>query len=189
MQLPDDILISRINKGDKSAIEYLYKSYYSYLCLYANKFIEDGAIAEEVVQEVFLKLWEKRGELKINTSIKAYLYRAVHNFSINTIKHNKVRENYVLDYTERSNYGDAYQDVITNELNESYKKALKELPEKRREIFELSRVEGLKYKEIADQLNISVKTVEGQMSKALIQLKSILSEYLPTLFLIIIPFL
>ncbi len=178
MTQSEQALIARLNRGDKSALEYLFKKYYTYLCAYSARFVDGPELAEEIVQEVFVKLWEKHSEIVIRTSIKAYLFRSVHNFAINQYHQQKVRDNYKLHVEETRLFDEVHEQLVGQELEEGLQKAMGKLPEKRRQIFELSRMQGLKYKEIADQLNISIKTVEGQISKALIQIRENLKEYL-----------
>src|SRR5690554_5407005 len=143
----------------------VFKSHFKALHAYALAIVKDSAEAEEVVQTVFLKLWEKRENLKISTSLKAYLYKAVYHSSINHLKHEKVRmkhseqQLYISRQEERIE-SNAFREAGDEELSQRLKHALNQLPEKCRLVFCLSRFEELKYQEIAHQLGISVKTVE-----------------------------
>jgi RNA polymerase sigma-70 factor (ECF subfamily) len=155
------------------------------LCRYAYTFLQDKEEAEEVVQSVFISLWEKRHALEIQTSFKAYLYRMVRNSCLNLIKHEKVKQQHVaheLAVAEVS-YDSVSEKVNASELTLKISEAMKVLPEQCRLVFQLSRFEELKYQEIADQLQISVKTVENHMGKALKIMREQLKDYLP-LFLI-----
>ena len=164
----------------KKDFEKIFNDHYSNLCAYANNFLKDLDAAEEVVQEVLFKLWTNRESIVINTSIQSYLFRAVRNASLNVIKHVNVRE----DYKAQNEYemGDSLSsedEMIVSELEQKIRATIDQLPIERKKIFILSRYEGLKYKEIADKLNLSVSTVENQMVKALKFLRTELKDYLP----------
>lgn len=174
-------------KVDLSEFEMLFKAHYSELCAYANKYLDDLAAAEETVQSLFVKLWENRAKVKFEKSARAYLYSATRNACFNQLRHFKVREEYKKHNQlemeqEQYTVDDEYQAV---ELDEKIRKSIDNLPEGRRRIFILSRFEGLKYKEIAEKLKISIKTVENQMGSAIKHLKNDLSEYLTILVLIL----
>jgi len=163
----------------------IFRSYYQPLCRYAYSFLEDKEEAEEVVQSAFITIWEKRKSMDIQTSLKSYLYRMVRNACLNVIKHEKIKQQHVtheLAVTETT-YESVTQKVYATELELKISEAMKTLPEQCRLVFQLSRFEELKYQEIADQLQISVKTVENHMGKALKIMREQLKEYLP-LFLI-----
>jgi len=174
----EKILFERIKKSDEKAFEILFHKYYGYLCLYAVKIIKDDTSAEEIVQDFFVKLWEKREQLNVETSLKNYLFRSVKNLCINYIQHNKIKirhaEN-ILSEVE-SNFSDD-SNYLEIDLSEKIEESINSLPEKRKEIFILSRKEGLKYHEIAQKLNISIKTVETQMSLAIKTLRDKLKNY------------
>lgn len=165
-----------------------FKTYYQPLCNYAYSFIRNRDEAEEIVQSAFLSVWEKRDSLDIKTSLKAYLYTMVRNTSLNVIKHEKIKQRYVgeaLAFEERS-HDSVAQKVLSSELEERIQHAMESLPEQCRLVFKLSRFEELKYSEIANQLNISIKTVENQMGKALKIMREQLKDYLPMLILILL---
>ncbi len=150
---------------------------------YACTLLSNEADAEEIVQTVFLKLWEKRQLLTVETSVKAYLYRAVHNDCMNWLKHNAVVKKFQKEkaYLMKSETDNNHKKLLASQLEDKLLCALQELPERCRTIFQLSRFEELKYKEIATQLNISEKTVENQMGKALKGLRARLIDFLPLL--------
>ncbi len=169
-----------ISKGDKRAFEEVFNTYYQLLCNYACSMLNDIDEAEEVVQNMFFNIWTKRESLQVNTSIKSYMYRATHNDCLNKIKHGKVRTVYAQDYkaTMNSHHLDSSQLLQAKELGHSINRAIGTLPEQCGQVFKLSRFENLKYQEIADRLNISVKTVENHMGKALKILRNELKDYL-----------
>lgn len=175
-----------IREGDEIAFEMIFKEYYQALCRYANSFLNDREEAEEVVQASFLGIWEKRTTLFITTSLKAYLYQAVRNRCLNVIKHEKVKQQHAQhEAVMTANHYDGTSDaVLSGELEQKIYLAMQALPEQCRLVFKLSRFEELKYQEIADQLNISVKTVENQIGKALKIMREQLREYLPIILLL-----
>jgi RNA polymerase sigma-70 factor (ECF subfamily) len=179
MNNPEEkVLFERIKNGDEKAFEILFYKYYGHLCLFASKIINDDVAAEEIVQDFFVKLWEKREHFSIETSIKNYLFRSVKNLCLNFIQHNKTKIKHaqiVLSEVESSFSDDSNFPEI--DLTEKIEESINSLPEKRREIFMLSRQEGLKYHQIAQKLNISIKTVETQMSLAIKSLRDKLRNY------------
>jgi RNA polymerase sigma-70 factor (ECF subfamily) len=187
MELKDSDLIHQLQMRDEAAFEQAFKDNYKSLHAYAFTMLRDHAVAEEMVQNVFYKLWDRSESLSITGSVRAYLYRAVHNESLNYLKHLKVRSEHQLYVSHRMNEGtdSASKKIQLKELEEKLQKALNDLPEQCRTIFQMSRFEELRYREIADQLNISVKTVENQMGKALKILRTKLVDFLPLLILLI----
>lgn len=170
---------------DDQAFEQLFKAHYRGLHAYANTILRDEDLAEEMVQGMFLKFWEKRELLNIQSSIKAYLYRSVYNDSMNYLKHQKIKTKYQ-DFTLHSmdtSHEPASAKVELSQLEMKLKEALNELPENCRTIFQMSRFEELKYREIAAQLGLSIKTVENQMGKALRILRLKLADYVTLLAL------
>ena len=138
--------------------------------------------AEDLVQQVFVKLWEQRARLDIAWSLKAYLYKTVHNAALNRLRAAKTRSKYLEVNASQLENANVPPEESARELNERLQKALDLLPPQCRHVFELSRFEDLKYREIAEQLGISIKTVETQMGKALRILRLQLADYLVTLF-------
>lgn len=176
-----------LSNQNEAAFEKVFKTYFKGLHAFAYTFVKDDVMAEEIVQNVFFRIWEKKEQLQIDDSLKSYLYRSVHNESLNHIKHLKVKTSFQLQYSgnmESSNQ-DASNQMIATELETEIEKAINELPQQCRIIFQMSRFEQLKYQQIADQLNISIKTVENQMGKALKVMRSKLIEYLPFLLFMI----
>ncbi len=174
----DNDLLNLLRKSDEKAFETIFNTYYASLCLFASQFLGDDAKAEEIVQDLFVNLWSKRARLQIDRSLKSYLFQAVKNHCLNWIQHTKVREKHAESVKEnfmlQVNESDYFLEVG---LSEKIAESIESLPEKRRQIFKLSREQGLKYQEIADQLGVSVKTVETQMGLALKQLREQLRDY------------
>lgn len=171
---------------DEVVFEAQFKNYFGPLHAYAQALLKDGEAANEIVQTVFLKLWEKREGLEISISLKAYLYKCVYYDCLNYIKHEKVKKKHLeLNRYEMANTKsmDASFSVEDQEMQSKLNHALDNLPEKCRRVFLLSRMEELKYKEIALRLGLSVKTVEAHMGKALKTLRIELAEFLPLLIM------
>jgi len=188
----DKKLTDKLLEGDEVVFETVFRNYYSSLCNYANTIIKDMDESEEIVQNTFLTLWEKRANISIHTSVKSYLYKSVYNSCLNKIKHYKVRNEYSSDYQKQNDIyiENTSHDLISKELEEQIELAIETMPPQCRTVFKLSRFENLSYAEIADQLDISVKTIENHITKALKMLRISLKEYLPTiLYLFVINFI
>lgn len=174
----DKEFFAQLKTGYEPAFKKLFMKYYAPLCFYARQFFDDDEQAEEAVQDVFVRIWAKRTKLDIEISVRQYLFRAVKNQCINLLQHQRVEQKYAHMVLE-----DFKSDRDTNHyfmevgLQQKIEACIESLPEKRQEIFRLNREEGLKYKEIADRLNISIKTVETQMGLALKQLREQLKDY------------
>jgi RNA polymerase sigma-70 factor, ECF subfamily len=169
----------------EAAFEQLFKMHFRGLHAYAITILKDEIMGEEIVQNVFYKFWEKREQLSIETSPKAYLYKAVYHDCLNYIKHQKVKSAHAMHVVRQSNdhVDNASGKVLQGELKERIHAAMNELPEQCRTIFQMSRFEGLKYQEIADEMGLSVKTIENQMGKALKLMRMKLVEFLPLFIL------
>jgi len=154
---------------NESSYEELFRKWYTPLCKMIFRIIKDKDKTEDIVQEVFVKLWEKRTELKIETSLKSYLYRASINASYNYLEKNKRYPTHTIDELtiQIPSQLNPENEINALELEKKINDALLLLPEACREIFILSRQEAMSYKEIAETLDISIKTVENQMGKAL----------------------
>jgi len=190
-------IISRLKNGDRDVFENLFHDNYRNLVLYAKKFVIDTEISRDLVQDVFIYLWDKREKLNINKSLSSYLFRAVHNGCINHLKRESTKESYIRNFLLNINEGvystkasdDAHEVVVHKDLSERIELIVAELPEQCRNIFRMSRFKGLKNKEIADIYAISPRTVETQIYRALKVLKENLRPYMSltaSLFLIII---
>jgi len=168
----------------KADFEKLFNDHYSNLCAYANNFLKDVDASEEVVQEVLFKLWTNKDSLIITSSIQSYLFRAVRNASLNFLKHVNIREDYKIhNEYERDDELSTEDEMIVSELDQKIREAIDRLPIERKKVFIMSRYDGLKYKEIAEKLNLSVSTIENQMVKALKFLRTELKDYLPWLLI------
>jgi RNA polymerase sigma-70 factor (ECF subfamily) len=186
VELPVEQLNLTLKAGDLTAFEMLFRTYYQPLCNYAFTFVQDRDEAEEIVQSTFLNIWEKRENLSIHTGVKPYLYAMVRNACLNVLKHEKIKQQHAtieMAIAERSVESVA-RTVMASELETKIYQAMDHLPEQCRLIFKLSRFEELKYAEIAEQLNISIKTVENQMGKALRIMREQLRDYLPLLLIL-----
>ncbi|MBX2978822.1 MAG: RNA polymerase sigma-70 factor [Flavobacteriales bacterium] len=169
-----------IAAGDRAAFEALFRLHYRPLCAFAMGYLKDGDKAEDLVQDLFFRLWLDREKVNITTSVKAYLYVAVRNRCLNAVKAgSKVRalNEEVDDHLQEE---ERTEDEHTERIAR-VQAAIEALPEERRKVFKLSRYEGLKYQEIAERLGISVKTVENQMGSALKTLRIELKDLMPLL--------
>jgi len=183
----DNEIIIALQDSDEQVFETIFRFYYQGLCNYANRLLNDADEAEDAVQLLFIRIWEKREKISINYSFKAYLYKSVHNACLNKIKQLEMKKAHhskenTVSQTSKSN---ADQNLFAKELERHIALAIEGLPEQCRIIFKLSRFEELKYAEIAGQLNLSIKTVEHQMGKALRVLREKLKDYLPQLLFLL----
>ncbi|HJS56109.1 MAG TPA: RNA polymerase sigma-70 factor [Chitinophagaceae bacterium] len=180
MEPENETITALLSQRDETVFEQVFKSHFKRLHAYAFTILRDDADAEEMVQQVFFKLWERSEKLSLTGSVSAYLYRAVHNESLNYIKHRKIKSNHQLHvaHNMKNEVDHPGKKILAGELEKKIHSALNELPEQCRTIFQMSRFDELKYREIADKLGISVKTVENQMGKALKLLRLKLVDFL-----------
>jgi RNA polymerase sigma-19 factor, ECF subfamily len=185
MEFHDEQIALLLSKKDVAAFEQVFKKHFKNLHAYAFAILKDEVEAEEIVQQVFFKLWDRSGHLSLSGPVAAYLYRAVHNESLNFLKHQKVKANHQLHvaYSMKNKSEQVQEKLITRELENKFRAAMNELPEQCRTVYQLSRFEDMKYREIADKLDISVKTVEKHMGKAFQLLRTKLIDFLPLLLL------
>ncbi|MBK7041486.1 MAG: RNA polymerase sigma-70 factor [Bacteroidetes bacterium] len=191
MEISDRHTILQLLSGDISTYESVYKAFFKPLYVYAYTILKDEIQAEEVVQNIFLKLWERKEKINIESSLKAYLYKSVYNDSLNYLKHLKVKstyENYATQVMKNNHAISASNQMMYKNLEEAIRQAMNALPEQCRTVFQLSRYEELKYREIATRLSISEKTVENHMGKALKLLRLKLADYIVTVVVWIIYF-
>ncbi|MDR1406414.1 MAG: RNA polymerase sigma-70 factor [Tannerella sp.] len=178
--LNDFLLFGKIKDGDIKAFEILFRSYYTPLCLYASGITGRTDIAEDIVQDIFYFIWKERTTMRIRRSVKSYLYGAVKNQSFQYLEHVDVREryaSYVLHEAGTTAMPNPQEQLEYAELETVVERTLAGLPERRRRIFRMHRMEGHKYSEIAVHLVISVKTVEAEMTKACRQLRQEIEKY------------
>lgn len=191
MVLSDAQHIEELRVGNKAVFEVVYKNHFDALYRYAYSILRDEYQSEEMVQNVFLKIWEKKDELAIQTSLKAYLFRSVYNACLNWIQHQKVKQQYETHTTHVMNNVKPENPIQVSQyksLQEALHKAMDELPEQCRTVFQMSRFGELKYREIASELNISEKTVENHMSKALKLLRLKLADFIITILVLFLHF-
>lgn len=168
----------RITQGDHGAFERVFREFYRPLCAFARQYLRDADAVEELVQDLFVRLWQDRDRVTITTSQKSYLFTAVRNRCLNALK----QQDRMRVITEHDDLpGEASDPMERIERAARIQAAIEGLPEERRRIFLLSRHEGLKYQEIADRLGLSVKTVENQIGRALKTLREELADLLPLL--------
>lgn len=181
MSLSEKELAVALHGGNEVIFEQVFRNYYERLCNYAKTMVNDMDEAEEIVQSTFLALWEKRLGIDIHTSVKSYLYQAVHNTCLNRIKHNRVKQMHgeYYRYTTDMASNSGSDQLIGKELEAQINEAIDSLPPQCQTVFKLSRFENLTYAEISQQLNVSVKTIENHMGKALRILREKLKDYLP----------
>jgi RNA polymerase sigma-70 factor (ECF subfamily) len=171
-------IMEGIRNGDEACFQQAFNTYYEKLCDFAFTLLRDMDEAEDAVQSIFLKIWEKRDSLMITNTLKSYLYRAVHNHCINQLEHREIKQKHIQFSTYRG-AGDLQQpDIFPHELESKIQSVIDQLPEQCGIIFKMSRYEELRYAEIAAKLGISVNTVENQISKALKILRTQLSDIL-----------
>lgn len=173
----------QLSNSKEKVIELLFKEHFEPLCRMASKFIYDFDASKDIVHEVFIAFWNKYDSLPEDTPYKSYLFTAVRNKSFNHLRDSKKHLN-IAD-AEEEKAPETNQSIEVKELKNEIDYALNLLPEKCREVFELSRFEDMKYAQIATHLNISVKTVEGQMSKALRLLREHLKDFMVFILIIL----
>lgn len=176
-------VLSALKQDSKEAFSLLFQTYYTDLVLFGGNFLKDKTSCEDIVQSIFLKLWNDRKSIQIETSLKSYLLKAVRNSCLDEFRHLEIvrqyesgYENTTLDSYDTENY------VLYSDLHDHLYRALDQVPELYREAFELNRFEGLKYREIAEKLNVSERTVEVRVSKTL----ELLRKYLKDFFLLLL---
>lgn len=174
-------LLKRIREGDEGAFDVVFRAYYGQLVWAAQSVVQETAIAEDIAQDVMLELWRRRDNLRLETSLRAYLYQAARNRALNYIRHEKIvqRTNASIVGADQPLAPPTDSGFDEAELQRAVREAIAGLPDRCRETFELSRSKGLKYSEIAVVLGISVKTVEARMGQALRELRGKLAPWLP----------
>jgi RNA polymerase sigma-70 factor (ECF subfamily) len=178
--LSDRDLLDLLRGGDQGAFQQIFRTYYGRLVGLAGALVRDAAAGEEIVQDVMLELWRRRETLVIETTLQAYLFRATRNRALNVLRHARVeRRAAPLVRADATAPARADENIAEAEIQQALETAVAALPDRCREAFELSRVHGLSYAEIARVMDVSVKTVEAQMGKALRLLRERLAAWLP----------
>ncbi len=180
MHRSDEEIIELLAAGDQRAVSSIFDQYYDYLCGVVYRVVADYEVSRDIVQDIFVDLWRKQDVINIQTSLRAYLRRAAINRALNHIRKNKITfesdEQELIEVRDYSISGQ--QDMERSELEKCINAALEKLPPKCKVVFSLSRFEELSYQEIATTLDISIKTVENQISKALRIMRHELAQYL-----------
>ena len=179
---PDDdrSLLERLRRDDTSAFDEIFRTWYAPLVRMADAMVHSRAIAEELVQDVLLELWRRRAQLAPDGSPQAYLFQSTRNRALNHLRHGRIVERTApMVARESERFATADGRVAEAELQAALREAVASLPTRCRQVFELSRVQGLKYGEIAQLLGVSVKAVEAQMGKALRTLRTRLAPWMP----------
>jgi RNA polymerase sigma-70 factor, ECF subfamily len=186
MNLSEKELISGLQLGNKSTFDHLFRSYYSGLCSYANSYLRSSDISEEIVQEVFVRLWEKHSKIIIHTSIRAYLYQSVFNGCINYLKgiqssgfkHVDLEDVSIRHELMSMELADSeFSKMFSEDVERDLESAIVNLPDQCREIFKMCRIDNLSYKEIAGMLKVSKSTVKTQMSRAMNRIMKQMEKY------------
>lgn len=175
-------LQERIRGGDEGAFDAVFRDNYAHLVRMAESIVRERAIAEEIAQDVMLELWRRRETIEVEQSFRAYLLRSTRNRALNLVRHQKIvtREATIAAAAaETARAQSAEDEMLGTELERAVRQAISDLPDRTREVFQLSRERGLKYSEIALVLDISVKTVEKRMGLALAELRDRLAQWLP----------
>jgi RNA polymerase sigma-70 factor (ECF subfamily) len=178
--MDDRALLDRLKGDDQAAFDTIFRTHYAPLVILAQSLLHDRSASEDVVQEVMLELWRRRQSVMIQESLRAYLVRSTRNRALNQIRHANVQkraEPHLIGEESVSAAGTS--GLVAAELRDAIATAVAELPPACREVFRLSREQGLRYAEIAETLGISIKTVESQMGKALKHLRNRLAAWLP----------
>jgi RNA polymerase sigma-70 factor, Bacteroides expansion family 1 len=193
--LPNNNIITGLVLGDEETYISLFREYYISLCAYSRRYVGRKDVAEEIVSDTFLKIWENRASIQINTSVKSYLFQAVYNNSLyylRKLKNESILEDYFLNtdseniafYTHPEELED--QSLVMEDINVRIEHAVNQLPEQQQKAFRLKRFEGKKNAEVALIMGLSVKTVEMHLSKATLTLRKNLKDYLPSFLLFLL---
>lgn len=185
----DELFIfERMAEGDQRALRYFFDKYYDTLCNYINLYIHDRSVSEDLVQDIFIYFWEKRGTLRLETSVKSYLFRASRNKYLNYFRDEKCHHTIKMEVSSKSEIFAIPNDntLDLKQLEEIINASINNLAPRCREVYLLHRNDDLSYKEIASKMNLSVKTVENQMTIALKKLREQLAPYYEQIFVLIL---
>ena len=181
-------VMSALRQDSKEAFSLLFQTYYTDLVLFCGNFVKDKDSCEDIVQSIFLKLWNDRKHIQIEISLKSYLLKAVRNSCLDEFRHIEIVRQYETEYGSSvlDNY-DTENYILYSDLYAHLSRALEQIPDLYKEAFVLNRFEGLKYREIAEKLNVSERTIEVRVSKTLDLLRKQLKDFFVFLISIGIP--
>jgi RNA polymerase sigma-70 factor (ECF subfamily) len=185
--IEESYLLIELKSGNKEAFSLLFRKYYMDMVLFGGNYLHDRERCEDIVQNVFFKLWSDKEKLEITTSLKSFLMKSVKNGCLDELRHRQVIREYE-SYSEIFGDMDDLQTekyILYSDLHDHLDEALKKLPEVCRIAFEMNRFEGLKYKEIAQQLEVSERTVEVRIGKAIGLLRKYLKDFFILLFILL----
>jgi RNA polymerase sigma-70 factor (ECF subfamily) len=179
--LNEEVIIRELRSRNTIAFDYVFNYYYSGLCAFAHKYVPEKEVVEDIVQDFFVTLWMESPRLEIKTSLKSYLFTSIHNRCIDWHKHKKVLEKYRKNFLLKNEESEIRSEemVVESELRAAIQKGLEQCSPRAREIFEMSRIRGLSNQQIAEELGLSKRTVELQISNTLKILRTSLRDYLP----------
>lgn len=184
-------ILQKIKSGEESSFEKVYRYYYPRLIYFAKQYVLDAEVSKNIVQDVFTELWDKRHTLREDTNLQAWLFTVTKNKSLKIISQQQSRQNYdthiktrQLDVNYKSLSDFDTSNLVFEELQIQIQASLEKLPPACRKVFEMSRFEDKKNREVAEEMNLSIKTVEAQISKALRLLKTDLKYYLPLIYIL-----
>lgn len=183
----EKLLVAALRLDSHEAFVRIFRQYYPNLVLFAGQFIPDKLTCEDIVQNIFLRLWQQRKDLQIHSSLRSYLITQVQNMSLNQLRHNRVKARYESELHETILSLSPEEHMLYSELNTAFDSTLSQMDPVLRETLLLSRDEKLKYPEIANRLDISVRTVEDRISKAMKFLRNNLRDF-KYLIPLLIPF-
>ena len=177
--ISDQFLVESLKSGDPGSFSFIFSTYFRDMVFFAYSFTHELTTAEDIVQDTFVKLWEEHEKLNVTVSLRSVLLKTIQNKCIDWHRHKKVLNNhstFIIDNSPLYEY-DTDNYVLRSELEDIIENAVATLPDNIKEAFEMNRYEGLKYQEIAIRLNVSVRTVEVRISKALDLLRKKLVDY------------
>lgn len=185
MYYPEDIIIEKLVAGDEKVFEFIFNKYYTLLCYEAKGYFKDSYLVEEIVCDVFSRIWQKREQYQIRNGLKQYLVKSVHNNCIDYIRRqdsqNSLRQQFLEKENEKFTLIDLGENpldyLITDELEKFLSEVIENLPEQYKKAFKLSRYENLSYDEIAKTMDISVNSVKLYIKNALSKLRERLEEF------------
>lgn len=171
-----EFLTYQFKAGSVDAYKTLFNLYYRPLCSFAKKYVLDLAVAEDIVQELFVKFWEQRQEVQVETSVKSYFFQSVRNECLNYLKHQGVKEKYKIHIESVSSDNFFHNKLEEEEINQLVYQTIQSLPPRCKQIFELSRFEGKTFEEISLELSISKNTIKNQLVRALKHIRQVLEK-------------